>query len=265
MLAEPWIAALVALFAWWFSTGAILLVVRRSDGGDPVAHGRSVVLGIPVLALGIAGLIVSAKDLTVANVYIAFGSTLLVWGWVELAFLAGIVTGPERRPCPPGLSGWPRFVRAWTTVSHHELTLLLALFAVLVITFPAENLFGLWAYLLLFAARISAKLNIFFGVPRINTEFVPRPLRHLTSYFRKGGITAAFPVGVTALSLATGCFLERLLTAATPAEVAGFALLAALAALATIEHWLMVIPLPDAKLWTWMLPAPPTHREGTDP
>ena len=35
----------------------------------------------------------------------------------------------------------------------------------------------------------------------------------------------------------------------------GFALLLALSALATLEHWLMVIPLPDAKLWRWMLPA----------
>jgi hypothetical protein len=30
-LADPWIAALAALFLWWFSTGAILLVVRLAD------------------------------------------------------------------------------------------------------------------------------------------------------------------------------------------------------------------------------------------
>ena len=33
-------------------------------------------------------------------------------------------------------------------------------------------------------------------------------------------------------------------------------LLASLSALALLEHWLMVLPLPDAKLWRWMLPAP---------
>jgi len=38
-------------------------------------------------------------------------------------------------------------------------------------------------------------------------------------------------------------------------------LLAALSALALIEHWLMVVPLPDAKLWRWMLPAPNTLRK----
>ena len=35
----------------------------------------------------------------------------------------------------------------------------------------------------------------------------------------------------------------------------GFTLLASLSALAILEHWLMVLPLPDAKLWRWMLPA----------
>jgi hypothetical protein len=25
-----------------------------------------------------------------------------------------------------------------------------------------------------------------------------------------------------------------------------------------LEHWLMVVPLPDAKLWRWMLPAQKT-------
>ena len=35
-----------------------------------------------------------------------------------------------------------------------------------------------------------------------------------------------------------------------------------MAALATIEHWLMVVPLPDAKLWRWMLPTPNTAKTG---
>lgn len=264
-ITNPWIAAALAVFAWWFATGAILVVVRRSDAGDRWAHGRSVVLGVPFLALGIAGLIVTSGALTPFNVLMSFFSVLLIWGWVELAFLAGVVTGPERAPCPPGLTGWPRFVRAWTAISHHEIALLLALFAVLVVSHPAENPFGLWSYLILFVARISAKLNLFFGVPRINTEFLPRPLAHLASYFRQGPITLAFPVGVTLLSAATICFAERLISVNDPAAVVGFALLATLAGLATLEHWLMVVPLPDAKLWRWMLPAPTTHQEGTDP
>jgi putative photosynthetic complex assembly protein 2 len=253
-VASPWIAALIAVFAWWFFTGAILMVVRRADGGKAVAHGRNVFLSVPLFALGVAGLVISSVSLTVENVYVAFFSVLLIWGWIELAFLSGVITGPERRACPEAMTGIDRFHRAWNTVSHHELLLLFALLAILVISQGAENTYGLWTYLILFCARISAKLNLFFGVPRINTEFVPAPLQHLKSYFRKGPITMAFPVGVTLLSVAAVCFAERLIAAEAQAAIVGFSLLTALAVLAALEHWLMVVPLPDAKLWRWMLP-----------
>ncbi|MDA8585529.1 putative photosynthetic complex assembly protein PuhE [Rhodobacteraceae bacterium] len=263
MLTSAWIAALIAIFSWWFFTGIILLIVRRADGSDATAHGKSVVFGIPLFALGILGVVVTASSLTVSNVYFAFVSVLLVWGWIELAFLSGVITGPERGSCPTDLIGWARFVRAWHTLSYHELLLLGGLLMITIATTGAENTFGFWAYLVLFAARISAKLNLFFGVPRINTEFVPKPLHHLKSYFRQGNITPAFVIGVTFLSVATACFAERLIAADAGAQSVGFALLFALSALATLEHWLMVIPLPDAKLWRWMLPAlPTTHKTG---
>jgi putative photosynthetic complex assembly protein 2 len=261
MLASPWIAAVFAIFAWWFFTGIILLVVRRADRAPQGAHRAAVVISVPLLALGVAGLVMSTHTLTVANIYIAFISVLLIWGWIELAFLTGVITGPETRPCPADLTGWARFVRAWHTLSYHEMLLLVGLLAVTIASTGGENLFGLWAYLVLLGARISAKLNLFFGVPRINTEFIPTPLTHLKSYFRQGDVTFAFGIGVTLLSVATGCFAERLVAAQTAPEVVGFSLLTALAALAALEHWLMVIPLPDAKLWRWMLPALPTNSK----
>ena len=64
--------------------------------------------------------------------------------------------------------------------------------------------------------------------------------------------TWLFPISVTGLSLAVGCWIERLYATGETA----FALLATLTALALIEHWLMVLPLPDEKLWRWMMPAP---------
>lgn len=263
MLASPWIAALFAVFAWWFFTGAILLIVRRSDAGEAVAHARSVFLTVPLAALGFAGLLVSSAEMTLANVYLSFLSVLLIWGWIELAFLAGIITGPERRDCPPGLHGSGRFVRAWNTVAHHELLLFSTLLVIIVMSSGAANTFGLWAYVILFVARISAKLNLFFGVPKINTEFVPLPLTHIKSYFRKGSVTFAFPIGITLLTFGAACFAERLIAAETAPYIAGFALLTALSTLAIVEHWLMVIPLPDAKLWRWMLPAPTRPQDKT--
>ncbi|WP_299031976.1 putative photosynthetic complex assembly protein PuhE [uncultured Sulfitobacter sp.] len=260
-MTTAWTAALIALFAWWFFTGAILLIVRRADAGDQVAHGRNVFMSVPLFALGFAGLWISSQEMTVTNAYIAFVSVLLIWGWVELAFLSGIITGPERRPCPENLTGYARFARAWDTISRHELLLAGTLMAVVMIAAHAENTVGLWTYIILFVARISAKLNLFFGVPRINTEFVPTPLDHIKSYFRRGPITMAFPIGVTFLSVSAAFFAERLLSAETHATTVGFSLLTALAVLAALEHWLMVVPLPDAKLWRWMLPDSTTSRQ----
>jgi putative photosynthetic complex assembly protein 2 len=125
--------------------------------------------------------------------------------------------------------------------------------------YGAENTITLWTFGLLFAARISAKLNLFFGVPRINTEFLPKPLAHLPSYFRQGPVTAVFPLSITLLSFATALSAQALRTATTDGTTLHFAFITTLAALALLEHWLMVLPLPDAKLWRWMLPAPKTE------
>ena len=258
-----WTPALFALFAWWFSTGAILWVVRSADRQGARARRRAVLFGLPFLAAGVAGFWITLWTSDTLSIYVAFVSALAIWGWIELAFLAGVITGPERRPCPENLSGAARFTRAWKTLSHHELLLLGAFLAVWGITMGAPNQIGFWTYAILYVARISAKLNLFFGVPRINTEFVPVPLKHLKSYFRQSGPSPAFPIGVTLLSLSVGFFAERLLTADTQTLAVGFALLTAMALLATLEHWLMVIPLPDAKLWRWMLPAPTTTKGKT--
>ncbi|NNF71566.1 MAG: DUF3623 family protein, partial [Rhodobacteraceae bacterium] len=127
---------------------------------------------------------------------------------------------------------------------------------ILLVSWGAPNMFAFWTFAVLFFARVSAKLNLFFGVPKINIEFLPSPLSHLPSHFRTARMNAVFPISVTALSFAVACWFERIYAAATPAETVGFALLAALTVLALLEHWLMVLPLPDEKLWRWMIPAP---------
>ena len=37
-------------------------------------------------------------------------------------------------------------------------------------------------------------------------------------------------------------------------EIIGFSLLFAISLMALLEHWFMVLPIPDARLWRWMLP-----------
>jgi putative photosynthetic complex assembly protein 2 len=256
---HPIVAILAALFLWWFSTGAILWRVRAADNAGEAAHLRSVVYGLPFLVLGVLGFRASAADPGAAGVWLAFASALAIWGWIELAFLSGVITGPNDRPCPPFAPGWERFLRAFGTIAFHELLLAVALVLMLAYTMEAENAFATLTFGVLFAARISAKLNLFFGVPRIHTEFLPRPLAHLPSHFRLARMNGFFPVSVTALTLATGCWIERAISAGDPASTLGFSLLAALTALALLEHWFMVVALPDERLWRWMLPAPKTN------
>jgi len=107
----------------------------------------------------------------------------------------------------------------------------------------------------LFFARISAKLNLFLGVSKINTEFLPVALAHLPSHFRIAKLNPIFPASIVLLTLATAVWFERLGADTDPGSAVGFALLAMMTALALLEHWMMVLPLPDAKLWRWLLPA----------
>ena len=259
MLESPTIATLAALFLWWFSTGAILWRVKAADNGGADAHRWSVLLGLPMLVLGVAGFDASLSDGSARGVWYAFLSALAIWGWIELAFLSGIVTGPNTRPCPPFASGWERFVRAFGTIAWHELLLAVTLIWMFTASQGSENAFACWTFGVLFFARVSAKLNLFFGVPRIHTEFLPRPLAHLPSHFRHARMNLFFPVSVSALTFATGCWIERALAAPDPGAVLGFTLLAVLTALALLEHWFMVLPLPDEKLWRWMIPAQKTR------
>ncbi len=267
-MTSPWIAALAALFLWWFSTGMLLWRVRSADNSGPAAHARSVVLGAPLLGLGVLGFHTTLTDASVQGAYLAFLSALAIWGWIELAFLSGIITGPNTRPCPDGLPLGPRFVRAFGTIAWHEMLLALTVLMMFTAARGMDNMLGLWTFAVLFFARISAKLNLFFGVPRIHTEFLPRPLAHLASHFRCAPMNWVFPISITALSFAAACWMERSVTALTDAASTGHILLAALTLLALLEHWFMVLPLPDDKLWRWMIPertlAPPPTRKILD-
>ncbi len=264
-MTNPWIAALLALFVWWFSTGAILWRVRHADRAGGQAHLMSVIWGLPLLVGGIYGLAATLTQGTVPATYTAFLSALAVWGWIELAFLSGVITGPNTRSASPFARGWDRFQQATLTILWHEAALIAALALLAIAAWNAANAFGLYTFAILFFARASAKLNLFFGVPRINTEFLPIPLRHLASHFRHARMNWLFPISVTLLTFAAGCWMERALTAPTEAAQAGHILLAALTLLALLEHWFMVLPLPDQKLWRWMLPDSPASTDSTLP
>ena len=253
MLSSPWIAALVALFFWWFATGAILVAVRRADREGAKARLWAVLWNLPFLLLGGFGFLDTLGNNSVAGAYVGFLSALALWGCIELAFLTGVITGPVRQPLKAGVREWERFIRAWGTIAYHEMLLAFTLLAMIAASYGADNKFGMWTFAVLFAARVSAKLNLYLGVRKINVEFIPEHLNHLPSHFRIARMNWLFPISITGLSFALACFLERIWAVETQADIVGFALLSALTALALLEHWFMVLPLPDEKLWRWML------------
>ena len=245
---SAWLAVPVVVLVWWASTGAILWRVASADvaGGD--AHRRSVGLSLPMAVLGLWGYAATLDDPSPSGAYGAFLAALAIWGWIEMAFLSGVVTGPSRAPCPPGARGPARFLHAFATVAHRQLLVALVLAALALWGRGAENPVGLLTFALLLGARASAEMNLFLGVPRFHADLLPAPLAHLPSHVRRGRPSALLPISLAALAALTLALAARV-PGAEPGAAAGWTLLATLAALALAEHALMVLPLPDERLW----------------
>src|SRR3954451_11641519 len=80
------------LVLWWFATGAILWLDRLDRRTFP----WSVAAATLVLLACIVGLAATSDDRSVSGAVLACACSIGVWGWNELLFLTGIVTGPNR-------------------------------------------------------------------------------------------------------------------------------------------------------------------------
>jgi putative photosynthetic complex assembly protein 2 len=241
---------LFTLFIWWFSTGVILYL----DGLPQRTFKWTMGAFTIVLALALLGLSASSAVASEAAAYCAFTCGLLVWAWQEVAFLLGYVTGPRRTPCPAGATGWRRARYAFQAVQHHELALVVLGGAVLVATWGGVNQTGLWTYLILWAMRQSAKLNVFLGVRNLNEGFLPDHLKYLQTYFARRPFNALFPVSVTLSTLlAVVLWQAALASGADRFQWTSLSLCAGLLSLAVLEHWFLVLPLPFEALWNWGL------------
>ncbi len=257
MTATGHLVPMAATLLLWFASTALIVWL---DSRPRHTFRLSLMLGGLVALGGIAAIAMTAADDGVGAAYLSFTGALAVWGWHEMSFLMGIVTGPRRKPCPPTAHGWTRFRLATATVIHHELALAGTAILLLLMSWGAPNQTGAATFALLFALRLSAKLNIFVGVPSFGDELLPPHLLYLKSYFGRRPSTP-----LMALSLAAGIGLAVCLAAAALAADGGAAvsasLLFALAALGVLEHLFLLLPLRDAALWRWAVPAGAGARE----
>lgn len=242
------IPALYALLVWWLGTGIVLYAARRPARTYPI----SLATGAGLAIAAIATIALTARATSSAGAYLAFTSAIVVWGFVELTFLTGAVLGRDRTEAASGVAGWRRISHAVAAIIHHEMALVAGGAVILAVTYAAQNRVALWTYGILWLLRLSAKLNLFLGVPNLHDELLPERLSHLRSHFRRGPANPLLPVSIVLTLFAAG-YLTHL--AAASVDQGYFAtasmLMASLLALAALEHVFMLIPLPIMNLWNW--------------
>jgi putative photosynthetic complex assembly protein 2 len=247
---ETGLAVMVALFSWWFSTGAILFLNQLPRQTFAWSMGlASLIAGVAVWAI-----LETRHEATSQGAYVGFLGGLALWGWHELSFLTGIITGPRRQPCPEGAVGRQRFAAATATLITHEVAIFLTLLALIGLLVGSDNQTALFTFAALWVLRLSAKFNIFLGIPNLTEEFLPSHLDYLKTYFRIRPMNGLFPISVSVGTIAAAAILmSASLPTATPFEVTAALLVGTLIALGVFEHWMMVLPLPDAALWRWAM------------
>jgi putative photosynthetic complex assembly protein 2 len=238
---------LYALLLWWAATGVILFLNLRSRRTFPA----SMTAATGLLGLALLALWQGRNDASVFGSYQAFTAALIVWGWIEMTFLMGFITGPRRSALPSGATGLRRFAPAVQAILYHELVLIAAAGVIYLLAQGASNRLGLWTFLVLWVMRLSAKLNLFLGVRNLGLELLPQHMLYLGSYFRQRALNPLLPLSLALGTLGTAALAVLAQDASSAGATTGFTLLSALLGLATLEHLFLVLPMRSDGLWRW--------------
>ena len=250
--------ALPLLFAtvlWFVATGFVLWLDKLPSHTWPV----SITLASVASGFAMGGIIATAEETSAWAAYVAFACALVLWGWHELSFLMGFVTGPNRNPCPPDARGWRRFRLAASTLIYHEVAMFVCLLVMAAATWGKPNQTATLTFLLLFVMRLSAKFNIFAGVPHLSTEMMPDHMRYLASYFRIAPPRWFFILSVSGIAV-LAAWLADLALSSRGGIATGYALAFALVALAFLEHGFLVVPWQDTAIFRWAMPEQARQR-----
>lgn len=256
------IIVLCVIAAWWCTTGAILYLGRRPRATYPM----TLMTATALLVVASLLLRLSSHSSGAVGACVGFGATLMVWGWLEMSFLLGAITGPRKSAWTRLGTNRERLRQAIGAILYHELATVAGAALVLLLTWHAPNPTALYTYLLLWAMRISAKLNLFLGVPNTGETMLPAHLKYLGTYFRAAPINRLFPWSV---ALATALFVALVMAAHRAPPGGGAAmrwtLLATLAGLAVLEHWMLIVPIAADAPWSAWRPARTLRSNSSTP
>jgi putative photosynthetic complex assembly protein 2 len=261
---EDWIMGATAIavafvvFVWWFSTGAVLLLVGLAS-----RHATALKLAtLATYGAALSGVAVASRSADDAGAYCAFTCAILLWGAVEMSLLAGWITGPRPEACPRDCTGAGRVGYALQAIAYHELMLIATAGLVFAVTAGAPNRLSWWVFAALLLLRLSAKLNLFLGVRTLNDELLPQQVRFMRSYFARKQVNRLFPFSMALAVAATILVAAGAAAAETSFDQVAASLLAALIALGALEHGFMVLPIPVVNLWRWSTPSAPLAAAG---
>ena len=252
--------ALLGLLIWWVSTCLIMFL----DGLPRRTFRWSMAGAWLVLCGAVYGLIITADDTSVRGAYWAFTSAVLIWGWLEMSFYMGYVTGPRMQHCHHGCSGWKHFGHAVMASLYHEIAILVLAVVLWGLTRGGANQFGWWTFVVLWWMHQSARLNVFLGVSNLNAEFLPDHLAHIRSFFRHAHMNNLFPLSVTASTICAVFMWQQTAGATDPFHITGYALLTTMMVLAILEHWFLVMPISATRIWNSLWQWSLSSRGGAD-
>jgi putative photosynthetic complex assembly protein 2 len=241
---------LCAIGIWWLSTLILMWRLRQPDAQTA----KTLITVWVILVGGVVLLGASFQAATPLGACMAFGGAMAIWCWHETVYLLGLLTGPRPAACPAGASNAERFRYGVAASLYHELAVLVTAALIWWWAWDAANLVGAKAFTMLWLLRWSTKVNIFFGVTNLHTEFWPDRLRYLESYIGDRPSTLAMTGSAGLISIlavwamtpyghADAVYLQSFAATST-------ALLLTLVMLGALEHLFLALRVRDEWLWS---------------
>jgi len=234
-------AVLRVVLFWWLATGLLVATQR-----DSVTRGVALALALGLGLLGCRLTWISRDDESPRGAQLAFIGAAFLWILVQTTFYGGWLVGPEL-PIPASAGPSPRLALLAIAATGFNAMAAAAAFG-WTVAVHGRNPVGWYTLGAFWGADQLAKLNVFLGVANPGTHFLPERLSFLIAYFGPQRNSALLPLSVLLLAGLAWWLFRRAVRTTDAFAREGNALLAALLALAALEHLLLGLSV-QLPLW----------------